>query len=90
MAIKAQALSEFTHDATPELEGITPREQDQDDDLARWKLFVDGSSNQHGCDVGLFSKLLRANRWNIAYVLGSKPPTMKLNMRLSSPDKGLQ
>ena len=49
MAIKAQILAdfivEFTHDVTldPEMEAL--EEQSQEDDLARLKLFVDGSSN---------------------------------------------
>ena len=49
MAIKAQALddfiAEFTHDAISEPEMVTLEKQDQDNDIARWKLFVDGSSN---------------------------------------------
>ena len=52
MAIKAQALVDFTakfmHDAASNFEVETHEEQDHDDGLARWKLFVDGSSNQHG------------------------------------------
>ncbi|GFS30396.1 hypothetical protein Acr_00g0011700 [Actinidia rufa] len=60
--IKAQALdyfiSEFTHVVAPKLEITLPKvetleEQNPDEDLARWKLFVDGSSNQHGCGAGL-------------------------------------
>ena len=54
MAIKGQALAnfvaEFTYDIVPEsekglLETKTPERPDSDEDLARWKLFVDGSSN---------------------------------------------
>ena len=49
MAIKAQALAnfivEFTHNATLDSEVETYEEQDQDDGLARWKLFMDVSSN---------------------------------------------
>ena len=45
MAIKVQALAnfitEFMHVATLEPKVITPGEQDQDDNLSRWKLFVD-------------------------------------------------
>ena len=62
MAIKAQMLAdfiaEFTHDVDlepemtlPEVE--TPKEQNPDEDLANWKLFVDGSSKQHGCSARL-------------------------------------
>ncbi|GFS34603.1 hypothetical protein Acr_00g0034770 [Actinidia rufa] len=35
----------------PEVE--TPEGQDPEENLTRWKLFVDGSSNDHGCEVGL-------------------------------------
>ncbi|GFZ05550.1 hypothetical protein Acr_17g0011220 [Actinidia rufa] len=56
MAIKAQALADFivesTHETTPP-EVETPKEQGSNEDLARWILFVDGSSNQHGCGAGL-------------------------------------
>ena len=54
MKIKAQALADFiakfTHETTPEpnmipLEVQTPEEQNPNEDLSRWKLFVDGSSN---------------------------------------------
>ena len=62
MAIKTQALADFvakfTHDVAPKPEGILPEvetleKQDQEDDLVKWKLFVDGLSNQHGCGAGL-------------------------------------
>ncbi|GFS38896.1 hypothetical protein Acr_00g0060030 [Actinidia rufa] len=55
-AIKAQALADFivesTYEDTPQpettpLEEEIPNEPAQD--LAHWILFVDGSSNQHGC-----------------------------------------
>ena len=52
MAIKVQTLAnfivEFTHDITLNLEVEIPKDQNQDDDITRWKHFVDGSSNQHG------------------------------------------
>ncbi|GFY85496.1 molybdenum cofactor sulfurase family protein [Actinidia rufa] len=62
MAIKAQVLAdfvaEFTHDVDlepeitfPEVE--TTKEHNLNEDLAKWKLFVDRSSNQHGCGAGL-------------------------------------
>ena len=62
MAIKAQAWSDFvvdfTRDVALEPEVILPKvktlkKRDQKDDIAKWKLFVDGSSNQHGCGAGL-------------------------------------
>ena len=51
MVIKAQVLAnfmaKFTHDVTPELEVIFPEaeileKRDQEDEFAKWKLFVDG------------------------------------------------
>ncbi|GFS36114.1 hypothetical protein Acr_00g0044140 [Actinidia rufa] len=57
MAIKAQTLAdfivEFTHDVAPNPEMEALKEQNQDDAFSNWKLFVDGSSNQYGCGVGL-------------------------------------
>ena len=58
LAIKGRALvdfvTEFTYDIALEPEkGIpeaeTLEQPNSDEDLARWKLFVDESSNQHGC-----------------------------------------
>ena len=55
MEIKAQAftdfVAEFTYEAAPESDMIppeiqAPEKQNPDEDFARWKLFVDGSSNQ--------------------------------------------
>ena len=49
IAIKVQALAnfiaKFTHDDAPDLEVKTHEKENKVDDLARWKLFVDGSSN---------------------------------------------
>ncbi|GFS34928.1 hypothetical protein Acr_00g0036800 [Actinidia rufa] len=62
MAIKAQALADFivesTHEGTPQPETALPEteiseEPTSEKDLAHWILFVDGSSNQHGCGAGL-------------------------------------
>ncbi|GFS34966.1 hypothetical protein Acr_00g0037010 [Actinidia rufa] len=60
--IKAQALSdlivESTHEDTPQpettpLEAGIPKEPTSEQNLAHWILYVDGSSNQHGCGAGL-------------------------------------
>ena len=57
MAIKAQALvdfiTEFTYDVAPNPEIEIPQEQDRDGNITKWKLFLDESSNQHGCGVCL-------------------------------------
>ncbi|GFS34938.1 hypothetical protein Acr_00g0036840 [Actinidia rufa] len=62
MTIKAQVLAdfiaEFTYDIIPDPERILPKVKTlkkpiQKDDLARWKLSVDGSSNQYGCGAVL-------------------------------------
>ncbi|GFZ06995.1 hypothetical protein Acr_18g0011650 [Actinidia rufa] len=61
-AIKAQALSDFivesTHEDIPQpettpLEAGIPKEPTSEQNLAHWILYVDGSSNQHGCGAGL-------------------------------------
>ncbi|GFY91570.1 hypothetical protein Acr_07g0017660 [Actinidia rufa] len=56
--VLADFITEFTHDDAPNpemtlLEIKTLEEQNSDEDLARWKLFVDGSSNQHSYGAGL-------------------------------------
>ncbi|GFZ09647.1 hypothetical protein Acr_21g0002460 [Actinidia rufa] len=58
IAIKAQSIladfiAEFTYDValSPDIKAL--EEQNQDNDLTRWKLFVDGSANQHGCGIGI-------------------------------------
>ena len=65
MVIKSQALTnfvtKFTHDVVPEPEVTlpeveTPKKQNLDKNIVKWKLFVDGSSNQHGCGADLFFK----------------------------------
>ncbi|GFY91594.1 hypothetical protein Acr_07g0017900 [Actinidia rufa] len=59
IAIKAQALAdfivEFTYETQPETapEAEIPKEPTPEKDPARWTLYVDGSSNQHGCGAGL-------------------------------------
>ena len=62
MAIKGQALvdfvAEFTYDVALELEKDIPEIETQEqhysnEDLARWKLFMDESSNQHSCGTRL-------------------------------------
>ena len=42
-------IAEFIYDVAPNHEMEALKEQNQDDDIARWKLFVDESSNQYGC-----------------------------------------
>ncbi|GFS33317.1 hypothetical protein Acr_00g0027750 [Actinidia rufa] len=44
----ANFIAEFTCNVTPNSEMDALEEQNQDDNVARWKLFIDGSSNQHG------------------------------------------
>ena len=68
----------------PEVEAL--EEQDQGDDLARWKLFVDGSSNQHGCGAGLILQTPSGEQMEyvILYALDSKPSIMRLNMKVAT------
>ncbi|GFY84700.1 hypothetical protein Acr_03g0014740 [Actinidia rufa] len=65
-AIKAQALSDFivesTHEDTPQpeatpLEAGISKEPTSEQNLAHWILYVDGSSNQHGCGAGLILRV---------------------------------
>ena len=81
MAIKTQALvdfiAEFTHDITlepkmtlPEVE--TPGKQSKEDDLARWKLFVDGSSNQYGYGAKLVLQTSLGEHMEYAIHIGFK------------------
>ena len=81
MAIKAQALvdfiAEFTHDVAPDAEITllkveTLEKQDHEDDLAKWKLFVDGSSNQHGCGTGLVLQTPYGEKMEYAMRVGFK------------------
>ncbi|GFZ19790.1 hypothetical protein Acr_28g0004950 [Actinidia rufa] len=87
MVIKAQALAdfivEFTHDIAPELEMTLPEvetleEQNSVEYLARWKLFVDGSSNQHGFGVGLFLQTLSGEQIEYAIRIGFKATNNKV------------
>ena len=47
-------------------------EQNQDDDIARWKLFVDGSSNQHGYGAGLVLQTPSRDQMEYAIRIGFK------------------
>ena len=61
MAIKGQALADFVAkfmynvalESKKGLFEIEIPEQSNSDDPSRWKLFVDESSNQHGCGMWL-------------------------------------
>ncbi|GFY95599.1 hypothetical protein Acr_10g0009840 [Actinidia rufa] len=81
MAIKAQTLADFviesTHETTPEpeitlLEVETPKEQSSNKDLAWWILYVDGSSNQHGCGAGLVIQTSSGEQMEYAIRIGFK------------------
>ncbi|XP_057468138.1 uncharacterized protein LOC130757391 [Actinidia eriantha] len=76
MAIKAQALAnfidEFTYSVAPNPKMEAPEQQNQDVDLARWKLFVNGSSNQHGCGVGLVLQTPSIEHMKYAIRIGFK------------------
>ncbi|XP_057492433.1 uncharacterized protein LOC130778036 [Actinidia eriantha] len=80
MAIKAQALANFmvesTHEPTQELEVTSPKVETSKEqssyDLARWMLFMDGSSNQHGCGAGLVLQTLTGDQIEYAIQIGFK------------------
>ncbi|GFY95558.1 hypothetical protein Acr_10g0009430 [Actinidia rufa] len=78
---KSPSLADFmvksTHETTPELEASppkleTPKEQSSDKDLARWMLFIDGSSNQHGCGAGLVLQTPSSDQMEYAIRIGFK------------------
>ncbi|GFY96586.1 hypothetical protein Acr_11g0008920 [Actinidia rufa] len=80
-AIKAQALADFivesTYEDTPQLETTPleakiPKEPAQEKDLAHWILFVDGSSNQHGCGAGLVIRAPSGEQMEYAIRMGFK------------------
>ncbi|GFS41152.1 hypothetical protein Acr_00g0072680 [Actinidia rufa] len=80
MAIKAKALANFvaklTHDV-PEPRVIPPKvvaskEQDPDEDLTKWKLFLDGSFNQHGYGAGLVLQISLGEQMEYAIRIGFK------------------
>ncbi|GFZ07006.1 hypothetical protein Acr_18g0011760 [Actinidia rufa] len=81
VAIKGQALADFiiesTHESTPEPEVAppemeTPKEQSSEKDLTRWELFVDGSSNHHGCGAGLVIQTPSGEQMEYAIRIGFK------------------
>ncbi|GFY90980.1 hypothetical protein Acr_07g0011760 [Actinidia rufa] len=80
-AIKAQALADFivesTYEDTPQpettpLEEEIPKEPAQEKDLAHWILFIDGSSNQHGCGAGLVIRAPSGEQMEYAIRMGFK------------------
>ncbi|GFZ00544.1 hypothetical protein Acr_14g0001790 [Actinidia rufa] len=78
-AIKAQALSDFivesTHEDTPQpeatpLEAGISKEPTSERNLAHWILYVDGSSNQHGCGAGLVLRAPSGEQMEYAIRMG--------------------
>ncbi|GFS42455.1 hypothetical protein Acr_00g0079950 [Actinidia rufa] len=83
MAIKAQAqaladfIVESNHEGTPQpktvpLENEISKEPTPEKDLAHWILFVDGSSNQHGCGAGLIIQTPSGEQMEYAIRIGFK------------------
>lgn len=84
-AIKGEALADFIAEFTYQL---------SDDDLPvvptavatpTWTLYVDDSSNHMGSGAGIVFISPKNHRLHMAYGLPSRPLTMKLNMKHSSP-----
>ena len=82
MAIKAQALADFivkftyfeednTLDAKVDL-AIEREARENVGDATRWKLFMDGSSNQHSCDAGLILRTPSSDQMEYAIHIGFK------------------
>ncbi|GFY86848.1 hypothetical protein Acr_05g0004870 [Actinidia rufa] len=57
---------------TTPLEAEIPKEPAQEKDLAHWILFVDGSSNQHGCGAGLVIRAPLGEQMEYAIRMGFK------------------
>ena len=80
MAIKGQALpdfvAEFTYDVALESEKGLPEvetpEHSNSNDPSKWKLFVDRSSNQHGCGAGLILQTASSEKMEYAICIGFK------------------
>ena len=74
------------HDVTPEFE-ITLSEveilekKNQEDDIARWKLFMDGSSNQYGCGAGLVLQTFSSEQMEYAICIGFKATNNKVEYK---------
>ena len=54
----------------PEVE--TPEQPNSDEDLTKWKLFVDGSSNQHDCGAWLILQTPLDQQMEYAIRIGFK------------------
>ncbi|XP_057506533.1 uncharacterized protein LOC130789734 [Actinidia eriantha] len=73
----ADFIVESTHEGTPQPETTSPemeipKEPSSEMDLARWVLFVDGSSNQHGCGAGLVIQTPSSEQMEYAIRIGFK------------------
>ncbi|GFZ01679.1 hypothetical protein Acr_15g0002880 [Actinidia rufa] len=75
LGLRPAVLLDFPYspksEATP-LEAGIPKEPAQDKDLAHWILFVDGSSNQHGCGAGLVIRAPSGEQMEYAIRMGLK------------------
>ncbi|GFY87299.1 hypothetical protein Acr_05g0009380 [Actinidia rufa] len=77
MAIKAQALIDFivelTYNIAPNPETEIPEvQEDEESDTTRWKLFMDGSYNLHGCGAGLVLQSPSREQMEYAIHIGFK------------------
>ena len=95
MEIKSQALAdfivEFTHDVALELEVTrpevgAPKKQDHEDDLSKWKIFVDGSSNQHGYSAGFVLQTSFGEQMENAIRMGFKATNNKAEYEVHLPN----
>ncbi|GFS40630.1 hypothetical protein Acr_00g0069590 [Actinidia rufa] len=74
-SISARHPCLLTRSDTPEEE--TPSKRSTDEDLARWILFIDGSSNQHGCGAGLVLQTPSGKQMEYAIRIGFKATNNK-------------
>ncbi|GFY95336.1 hypothetical protein Acr_10g0007210 [Actinidia rufa] len=59
---------------------------DLDEDLTKWKLFVDGSSNQHGCGAGLVFQTPLGEQMEYAIRIGFKATNNKVQGEYRAKD----
>ena len=72
-------IAEFTDNIASNLDTEVPDEQEvKNSDITRWKLFVDGSSNQHGCSVGLVLQIPSGEQMKYVIRIGFKATNNKV------------
>ena len=79
--IKAQVLADFIAEFTP-----NQGELDEVNKTQRWIVNMDGSSTLYARGIGVILKSQKETSWSMQLVYNTKPPIMKLNMKLFLTD----